>query len=133
MESVVGVAAVCRRVGEGANDVEHLNDGAGPAMRDDERQRILVRRPDVDEVDVEAVNFGNELRESVQPRLEPPEVVVGGPIPRDFPHGGQLHALRLVWNSLLLGPARGRYPRTQRLEFSLGDLDREWPDFRWAR
>jgi hypothetical protein len=34
----------------------------GQPVRDDERQRVLVRRLEVDEMDVEAVDFGNELR-----------------------------------------------------------------------
>jgi hypothetical protein len=38
------------RVGERADDVQHLDDRARPALRHDERQRVLVRRPDVDEV-----------------------------------------------------------------------------------
>ena len=43
----------------------------GPAVRDDQRQRVLVLRPDVDEVDVEPVDLGRELRERVELRLEP--------------------------------------------------------------
>ncbi len=102
-------------------------------MRDDERQRVLVRRPDVDEVDVEAVNFDNELREGVQPGLDPPEVVVGDPIARERLHGRQLHALRLIRHGLPLRPARGRDPRTQRLEFRHRSLDPERPDRGGAR
>jgi hypothetical protein len=62
MERVLWSAAVRRRVGERADDVQHLDDRARPAVRDDERQRVLVRRLDVDEVDVKAVDFGHELR-----------------------------------------------------------------------
>ena len=39
-------------------------------------KRVVVLRPDVDEVDVEAVDLGQELGHRVQPRLEPPQVVV---------------------------------------------------------
>jgi hypothetical protein len=106
MESILGAAAVCRRVGEWAGDVQHLDDRPRPAMRDDERQRVLVRRPDVDKVDVEAVNFGNELREGVQPGLDPPEIVVGDPVARECLHGRQLHALRLIHHGLFLRPSR---------------------------
>jgi hypothetical protein len=67
---------VGRRVGERADDVEHLDDRPGPAVRDDQRQRVLVRRLDVDVVGVEAVDLRQELRQGVQPRREPPEVVV---------------------------------------------------------
>jgi hypothetical protein len=83
IERVRGVAAMRRRVGERAGDVQHLDDRARPAVRDDQRQRVLVRRPDVDEVDVQAVDLGHELRQGVQPRLEPPEVVLGLPVLRE--------------------------------------------------
>ena len=108
VERVRGVAAVRGRVGERADDVQHLDDRARPAVRDDHRQRVLVRRPDVDEVDVEAVDLGQELREGVQPRLEPAEVVVVAPVAGELLHRRQLHALRRVGDGLLLGPARGR-------------------------
>ena len=35
-------------------------------MIDDERQRVLVLRANVDEVDVEPVDLGDELRQRVQ-------------------------------------------------------------------
>ena len=71
VERVLGIAAVGRRVGQRADDVEHLDDRARPAVRDDQRQRVRVRRPDMDEVDVEAVDLGQELRERVQPAPRP--------------------------------------------------------------
>ena len=54
VERVLCAAAVGRRVGERADDVQQLDDRAGPAVDEDQRQRVLVRRADVDEVDVEA-------------------------------------------------------------------------------
>ena len=70
------VAAVGGRVGERPDDVQHLDDRAGPAVGDDHGQGVRVRRPDVDEVDVEAVDLGQVLRDGVQPRRDPAEVVV---------------------------------------------------------
>ena len=52
IESVLCAAAVGGRVGERADDVQHLDDRARPAVRYDQRQRVLVRRANVDEVDV---------------------------------------------------------------------------------
>jgi hypothetical protein len=40
---------VCGGIGERADDLELLDDRAGPAVRDDERQRLLVPGTDVDE------------------------------------------------------------------------------------
>ena len=62
MEGVLGAAAVRGRVGQRADRVEQLDHGAGPAVGHDQRQRVRVRRLDVDEVDVHAVDLGHELR-----------------------------------------------------------------------
>ena len=69
MEGVLGPAAVRGRVGERADGVQQLDDRAGPAVGHDQRQRVLVRRPHVQEVDVHPVDLGGELRQRVQPRL----------------------------------------------------------------
>ena len=42
MEGILGAAAVRGRVGQRADRVEQLHDGAGPAVGHDQRQRILV-------------------------------------------------------------------------------------------
>jgi hypothetical protein len=62
VEGILGASAVRGRIGERADDLKQLEDRAGPPVGDDQRQRVLVRRPDMDEVDVEAVDLGLELR-----------------------------------------------------------------------
>jgi hypothetical protein len=62
VERILGRAAVCSRIGEGADRLEQLDDRARPAVRHDQRQRVLVLRLHVDEVDVDAVDLGDELR-----------------------------------------------------------------------
>jgi len=122
------------RVGERVDDVQHLDDRAGPAVRDQERERVLVLRRDMDEVDVETVNLGHELWQATQPRLQPPEVVLGLPVACECLDRRELDALRQVVDGLLLGQARRRDARTQRLNFRFrGDRDREWPDRCGAR
>ena len=49
-------------------------------MGHDQRQRVLVRGSDVDEVDLHAVELRHKLRQVVQPRLDPPEVVLVQPV-----------------------------------------------------
>jgi hypothetical protein len=73
---------VSGRVGERADDLEHLDDRAWPPVRDDQRQGVVVRRLRVDEVDVQPIDFGLELRERVQPRLAPSPVVIVQPVAR---------------------------------------------------
>ena len=101
---------------------------ARPSVTDDERQRVLVLGANVDKVDVEPVDLGDELRDGVQLGLAPAPVVLGHPVARDRLDRRQLHALRRVVDALLLGPARGRDARAQILEVPLRDLDRERPD-----
>ena len=53
---------MCRGIGERIDDLELLDDRAGPAVGDNERQRIFMFRTNVNEMDVEPVNLGDELR-----------------------------------------------------------------------
>ena len=62
MERVLGARAVRDRVGQPIDDLQLLDDRARPPVIDDERQSVFVVRPNVDEVDVQAVDLGDELR-----------------------------------------------------------------------
>jgi hypothetical protein len=84
----------------------------------------------VDEVDLDPVDLGDELRKRVEPRLDPTEVVVVRPVPGELLDRRQLHALRPILDELLAWPARGGDARTQVIEICLGGLDRERPDRR---
>ena len=94
MEGILGAAAVRGRVGQRADGVEQLDDGAGPAVRHDQRQRVLVLGLDVDEVDLHAVDLGRELRQRVQLRLGLAPVVLGRPVARERLKRRRLHTLR---------------------------------------
>ena len=128
VERVRRAATVRRRVAERAEDAQHLDDRARPSVRDDHRQRIGVGRPDVEEVDVEAVDLGLELRDGVQPRLEPAEVVVRRPVPHELLHRRERDALRQVADGLLLRPARRPQPPAEVVEVVLAHLDPERAD-----
>ena len=80
-------------IGERLDDLQLLDDRAGPAVRDDQRQRVLLRRPDVDEMDVEFVDGGDELRKRVQLRLASAPVVFRCPVVREILHRRELYAL----------------------------------------
>ena len=56
------LAAVRRGIRQSIDDLQLLDDRARPAVIDDERQRVFVLRTDVDEVDVQPVDLGDELR-----------------------------------------------------------------------
>ncbi|MNL26641.1 hypothetical protein D3C87_1481760 [compost metagenome] len=75
-------------------------------MRDDDRQRVAVLRAHVDEMNVETVDLGDELRRRVEPGLDPAPIVVRLPVLRELAHCRKLHALRGVGDCLALGPLR---------------------------
>ena len=106
MEGVRCARAMRRGIGESIDDLQLLDDRAGPAVIDDERQRVFMLRTNVNEVNVEPVDLGDELREGVQVRLDGAPVVVRHPVARELLDHGQRHALRLIRDGLLLGPVR---------------------------
>ena len=66
VKGVLGLAAVGRRVLERTDQLQELEDGARPAMGENDRQGITVLRAHMQKVDPEAVDPGAELRECVQ-------------------------------------------------------------------
>jgi hypothetical protein len=128
VEGVRGGAAVRGRVGERADDPEHIDDRAGPAVGDDQRQRVLVPRLDVDEVDAKAVDLGGELRQRAQLRLARAPVVTVAPVGHQVLDRRQLHALRPISDGLLAGPARGRDAPLKLGQVFVWHVDLEGPD-----
>src|SRR4029450_9053944 len=98
---------------ERSDGLEQLDDRAGPAVRHDQGQGVVVPRLDVDEVDVQAVDVSDELRERVELRLRLAPVVAGRPVADQLLHGLQLYALRTVVNQLLAAPARRSEPSAE--------------------
>src|SRR5690348_10850025 len=104
MKRVRGRAAVRGWIRERLDDLQLLDDGAWPAMRNDDRQRILMLRTNMNEMDVEAVDLGDELWDCTQSRFELAPVVVGAPIPRQRLHRRQLHTLRCIVDRFTFWP-----------------------------
>jgi hypothetical protein len=132
MERVRRARAVGRGIGERLDDLQLLDDRPGPPVRDDQRQRVLVLGTHVDEVDVQPVDLGHELRKVVQSRLALAPVVAAFPVPREFLHHRQPHALRVVGDRLLLGPPRRRDPPAEFGDRLIRETDTEGADFSFA-
>ena len=62
MERVRRARAMRRGIGERLDDLQLLDDRARPPVGDDQRQRVLVLGAQMDEVNVDAVDLGRELR-----------------------------------------------------------------------
>ena len=115
-----------RRIGERADDLQLLNDRSGPPVRDDHRQSVRMFRTDVNEVDVEPIDCGDELRQGVQPRLHLSPVVIGRPIVRELLHGRELDALRRIADQFPLGPISRGDPPAEVRESLLLYFDMKW-------
>src|SRR5579884_2395449 len=119
------VDAVRARVGQRTDDVEELDDRAGPAVRDDERERVRLGRPHVEEVDALAVDLRDELVERVEPRLLLAPVVPVPPVLDELAQVAELRAVVPARARDLLGKPRAREALAQVVENCFGDVDRE--------
>src|SRR6478735_8454592 len=119
---------MCRGIGQWIDNLHLLDDRSGPSVRDDERQRILMLRTHVNEMNVQAIDRRDEVREGLESRLALAPIVFLRPVARERLNRRELYALRLICDGLLVGPARGRDARAQILQFRFGGLDLERSD-----
>src|ERR671913_1388070 len=125
MESVRCARAMCRRIRQGIDDLQLLDDRARPSVRDDERQRIFMFRANVNEMNVEAIDLGDEVREGLQFLLALAPVVLLRPVARERLHRREPRALRLIFDGLLFGPARRRDAPPKVVEVLFRNVDLE--------
>src|SRR5215207_185469 len=125
MERIRRARAMCRGVGQWIDELELLDNRAGPSVADEERQRILMFRTNMNEMDVEPIDLGDEVWQVLQFLLALAPVVLCRPIARECLHRRELHPLRQVIDGFLVGPACGSDPSTQVLQVRLGSLDLE--------
>ena len=83
---------------------------------------------DVDEVDVQIVDFGDEIRYGVEPRLDLAPVVIGLPIAQNLLDGLERHALRMIRDRLTFRQARPRQALTEIGKGRLREVDMERTD-----
>ena len=82
----------------------------------------------MDEVDVHTIDLADELRQRVQARLDPAEVVLVPPVPRDRLQRRQPDTLRPVGDQLPARPACRADPFAQIIELLSGDVEVEGAD-----
>ena len=97
-------------------------------MRHDQRHGVRMTRADVDEVNVEPVDLGHELRVGVEPGLSLAPVVVGTPITHQLLDFCELYALRPVIDRLPIGPSRGGDASAEIEELLVRNGDVEGPN-----
>ena len=113
------------RVGEWADGFEQLDDRARPAVRHDQRQRVRMGRLHMDEVDVQPVELGLELRQRVQSRFTLAPVVLGRPEPGERLRRRQLHTLRAIGDEFLGRPTSRIDATAKVVDRLLLELNRE--------
>jgi len=97
-------------------------------MCDDDRQRVLLLRFHVDEVNVETVDRRHELRQRIESRFRFPPVVGRAPVTHQFLQRGELYALRRIGDDFLVRPASHLEPATQVVQRLSRHVDFEWPN-----
>lgn len=117
VERILRLATMCGRIGEQSDELDLLEHGAWPAVVDDERKSPGILGTDVDEMNVQPINVGNELRQSIQFRFRLPPVVISRPIPCELLHLCEGYALGRIGDGFLLRPLRCEDPATK-----LGDI-----------
>src|SRR5215471_12115993 len=75
MEGVSGLTTVFGRVGQRIDDIEKFDDATRPAVGQDDRARMLVRRTNLQKVNTQTVDVGPELRIGVQTSLETAPII----------------------------------------------------------
>jgi hypothetical protein len=128
VEGVGRVAAVGGGVGERADDVQELDDRAGPAVGQDQGQGVGFGGADVEEVDVLPVDGGGELGELVEPGLLLGPVVAVGPVPGQLFQVAEGHPAGPADAGQLIRPAGAGKPVTEVVQVGLGDVDPEGSD-----
>ena len=123
MKRVGRIAAMGDGIDQRLDHLVEFHHRTRPAMGDDQRHRLRMRRAGVDEVDAEPVDLGRELRKAIERRLALPPVVLLAPVAADFLDPFQRRALAPVVDQLGLRPARVAQTRFQISEHGIGNLD----------
>jgi len=76
----------------------------GHPWGDDQRQGIFMFRTNINEMNVQPIDFGDELRQGLQFRLALAPVVVCAPIAGEFLHCRKRHSLRFIRDRFAIRP-----------------------------
>ncbi len=115
-------------IGQRTDNLQLLDDRARPPMRDDERQGVVMFRANVNEMNVEPIDLGHEMRQGLQFRFALAPIVVRPPISHEFLHRRELHALRLIRDRFPFGPLCGVDASAEVDEVRFRNVDGEGAD-----
>jgi hypothetical protein len=104
MEGVGCISAVRGWIGQRVDDLHLFGDGAGPSVRNDQRQGFFVFRADVNEMDIQPIDLGEKLWQGVQFGLDLAPVVICRPIACQGLNRRELYSLGCIGDRFPLGP-----------------------------
>ena len=104
VKRIARLTSVVGRVGQRLDDLVELDDRSRPPVGHHEWARCSMWRSLMDEVNVDAIDGGDELVEAVQSRLSIAPVVLVAPIAAHVLDPGQRRALAPVVDGLGVGP-----------------------------
>src|SRR5439155_24767625 len=96
MEGVRCAPAVRSGIGKRIDNFMWFEHRARPSMGDDERQRIFMFRADMNEMNIQSIDLGDEVRHGIQPRFTLAPVVMRLPVAQKLLNGLERYALRIV-------------------------------------
>src|SRR5258708_4135694 len=100
-----------------------FDDRARPAMGDDQRQRLRMGRTNVEEMNVEPVDFSRELRKAIEQRLAAAPIIRFSPIAADLLDPFQRRALAPVVDQFGFRPSGPAQSRSEIVEHIVADRD----------
>ena len=119
MERIGGRTAMRHRIGQRPDDFHEFDHRARPAMRHEQRACRGMWRPDVHELNVQTVDFGDELWVSIESRLAATPVVLGLPVLTDFTGISQRNTLAPIGRGFTFRPAGLGEASCEVIEFGL--------------
>ncbi len=123
MERIGSVAAMGNGIDQRLDHLVELDHRAWPAVGDDQRHRLRVRRADMQVVDGKPIDLGGELTEPIERRLTLAPVVALAPVGADVLDPCERRALAPVVDQLCLRPARVAQTYLEVIEQSIRNLD----------
>src|ERR1700729_3467997 len=106
MERVFHLPPKTGGIAERADDLHELHERSRPSVRENDRQRVPVRRVYMDEVNAKPVDLGAVLGEGVDASFEPAPVMLVAPVGDQRLGLLEGYALRPVADGFLLRPPR---------------------------
>ena len=128
MEGIRHASAMGGGIGERLDELKLLDDRARPSVSDDDRQCIFMLRTHVNEMNVQSVDLGNEIRQGIQPRLARAPVIFRPPIARDLLERRKLKSLRCIRDRFLFRPLGGVDALAQIIKLRVRKLHLKWPN-----